>query len=67
MIVRPYEYIIGRQNGRFPEPTDPLLFRKDNKKLRTPILIMQYIVFIPMEFITTVVILRRIIIILTNM
>ena len=32
MIVRPYEYIIGRQNGRFPEPTDPLLFRKNNKK-----------------------------------
>jgi hypothetical protein len=32
MIVRPYEYIIGRQNGSFPEPTDPLLFRKTNKK-----------------------------------
>ncbi len=32
MIVRPFEYMIGRQNGRFTEPTDPLLFRKNNNK-----------------------------------
>lgn len=67
MIVRPYEYIIGRQNGSFPEPTDPLLFRKNNKKLRTLILIMQPILFVPMEFITIIVILRRIRIIITHM
>ncbi|MGA9842219.1 MAG: hypothetical protein WBQ25_07880 [Nitrososphaeraceae archaeon] len=32
MIVRPFEYIVGRQDGRFPEPIDPLLFRKNNNK-----------------------------------
>jgi hypothetical protein len=32
MTVRPFEYMIGRQNGRFTTPTDPLLFRKKNNK-----------------------------------
>jgi hypothetical protein len=32
MIVRPLEYIIGRQNGSITKPTDPLLFRKYNNK-----------------------------------
>jgi hypothetical protein len=27
MVIRTLEYIIGRVNGRFPEPTDPLSFR----------------------------------------
>jgi hypothetical protein len=31
MIVRPFEYIIGRLNGKFPPTTDPLLFRHKNK------------------------------------
>lgn len=31
MIVRPFEYIIGRLNGKFPPTTDPLLFRRKNK------------------------------------
>jgi hypothetical protein len=26
-VIRTLEYIIGRVNGRFPEPTDPLSFR----------------------------------------
>jgi hypothetical protein len=30
MIVRPLEYIIGRQNGTFGKPIDPLSFRKSN-------------------------------------
>ena len=33
MIVRPFEYIIGRQNGKFPEPADPLTFRKYKNKI----------------------------------
>lgn len=32
MIVRPFEYIIGRLNGKFPPTTDPLLFRRKNLK-----------------------------------
>jgi hypothetical protein len=32
MIVRPFEYLVGRQAGRFPEPIDPLVFRKNNNK-----------------------------------
>lgn len=31
MIVRPIEYIIGRLNGKFPVPHDPLSFRRNNK------------------------------------
>jgi len=31
MIVRPIEYIIGRLNGKFPVPHDPLSFRRTNK------------------------------------
>jgi hypothetical protein len=27
LVIRTIEYIIGRVNGRFPEPTDPLSFR----------------------------------------
>jgi hypothetical protein len=27
LVIRTLEYIIGRVNGRFPEPTDPLSFR----------------------------------------
>ncbi|HEY6668757.1 MAG TPA: hypothetical protein VI033_06330 [Candidatus Nitrosopolaris sp.] len=27
LVIRTFEYIIGRVNGRFPEPTDPLSFR----------------------------------------
>jgi hypothetical protein len=30
LIVRPLEYIIGRQNGTFGKPIDPLSFRKGN-------------------------------------
>ena len=33
LIVRPFEYIIGRQNGKFPEPADPLTFRKYRNKI----------------------------------
>jgi hypothetical protein len=29
MIVRPYEYLNGRLNGRFPTPADPLSFRRE--------------------------------------
>lgn len=31
IIVRPFEYIIGRLNGKFQEPKDTLLFRRNNK------------------------------------
>jgi hypothetical protein len=31
MIVRPIEYIIGRLNGKFPVPHDPLSYRRNNK------------------------------------
>jgi hypothetical protein len=31
MIVRPIEYIIGRLNGKFPVPHDPLLYRRNRK------------------------------------
>ena len=31
MIVRPFEFIIGRLNGKFPPTTDPLFFRRKNK------------------------------------
>lgn len=31
MIVRPIEYIIGRLNGKFPFPHDPLLYRRNRK------------------------------------
>ena len=33
-IVRPLEYIIGRLNGKFHEPKDTLLFRKNNNNTR---------------------------------
>jgi hypothetical protein len=33
-IVRPYNYIIGRLNGEFPLPSDPLLYRRNNNKKR---------------------------------
>jgi hypothetical protein len=29
-IIRPYDYIIGRLNGEFPSPSDPLLYRRNN-------------------------------------
>jgi hypothetical protein len=29
-IVRPLEYLVGRQNGTFSKPIDPLSFRKNN-------------------------------------
>jgi hypothetical protein len=29
LIVRPFDYLNGRLNGRFPTPTDPLLFRRE--------------------------------------
>jgi hypothetical protein len=32
LIVRPFEYIIGRLNGKFPPTTDPLLYRHKNLK-----------------------------------
>jgi hypothetical protein len=32
MIVRLLEYIVGRQNGTFSKPTDPLSFRKNNSQ-----------------------------------
>jgi hypothetical protein len=32
MIVRPVEYIIGRLDGRFAPPNDPLSYRHNNKK-----------------------------------
>jgi hypothetical protein len=32
MIVRPVEYIIGRLDGRFAPPNDPLSYRRNNKK-----------------------------------
>ena len=32
MIVRPIEYIIGRQNGRFAQPADPLSYRMNKNK-----------------------------------
>ena len=32
IIVRPFEYIIGRLNGKFPPTTDPLLFRRKDLK-----------------------------------
>jgi hypothetical protein len=28
-IVRPFEYLVGRQNGTFSKPVDPLIFRKN--------------------------------------
>lgn len=31
MVVRPIEYIIGRLNGKFPVPHDPLSYRRNNK------------------------------------
>jgi hypothetical protein len=31
MIVRPIEYIIGRLNGKFSVPHDPLSYRRNNK------------------------------------
>jgi hypothetical protein len=31
LIVRPFEYLVGRQNGTFSKPVDPLIFRKNNK------------------------------------
>ena len=31
MIVRPIEYIIGRLNGKFPVPHDPLSYRRNKK------------------------------------
>ena len=67
MIVRPYEYIIGRQNGSLPEPTDPLLFRKNNKKTQNSSTNNAAYPVCTLEFITIIVILRRIIIIITHM
>jgi hypothetical protein len=32
MIVRPFEYMIGRQNGTYTKPNDPLSFRKNKNK-----------------------------------
>ena len=32
MIVRPLEYIVGRQNGTFGKPIDPLSFRRSNNQ-----------------------------------
>jgi len=29
LIVRPFEYLVGRQNGTFSKPVDPLIFRKN--------------------------------------
>jgi hypothetical protein len=31
LIVRPFEYLVGRQNGTFSKPVDPLIFRKNKK------------------------------------
>lgn len=31
LIVRPFEYIVGRQNGTFSKPVDPLIFRRNKK------------------------------------
>jgi hypothetical protein len=33
-IVRPFEYVIGRLNGKFPESKDALLFRRNSNNRR---------------------------------
>lgn len=37
MTVRPIEYIIGRLNGKFPVPQDPLSYRRNNKSQMNPL------------------------------
>jgi hypothetical protein len=48
-IVWPYDYMIGRLNGEFPPPIDPLLYRhnKNGKKiLWIPFIIMMAMMII---------------------
>jgi hypothetical protein len=61
MIVRPIEYIVGRQNGRFAPkksfvPRDVTITKEGRKMI-----VMHLVLFVPVKIIIIVILLRMII------